>query len=246
MRCYFYNPDQNFGDLLTHYLMRRMFGVDLKVSEPGEAELFGIGSLAASVPDGFSGYILGTGIMHEAERHDWTSAKVLGLRGYRTAVRVKYFGDPVIGDPGLIIDRFAPKVEKQYDLGIIPHYVDKHDDRLKPWASKPGVCIIDIQSGVDAVIAKAAACRTIVSSSLHGLVLADSLGIPNQWIRLSDKIGGGNFKFNDYYSAFGIRLEPVTSIGYVDLWERPGLREIKDRLYRMIVDFGLSQGWTLK
>lgn len=245
MRCYFDNPDQNFGDLLTAYFMRRLFGVELKISKPRRAELFGVGSLAAAVPGGFTGYILGSGIMHESERHDWASAKVVGLRGYLTAERVKYSGNPVLGDPGLIVDRFAPAVEKQYELGIIPHYVDKGDERIAAWEHKPDVCVIDIQSGVDAVIAKAAACRQIVSSSLHGLILADSLGIPNKWIRLSDKIGGGTFKFLDYYSVYGLCPEPSAEIGYVDVWKRPGIEQLKERLYKMIIDFGHSQGWTL-
>lgn len=245
MRCYFDNSDQNFGDLLTHYFIRRLFGVNLEISSPARARLFGVGSLSAAVPNGFTGYILGTGVMHEAERHDWTSANVFGLRGHLTGERVKHHGDPVMGDPGLIVDRFAPQVAKQFDLGIIPHYMDKCDARLVPWARKASVCIIDIQSGVDAVIAKAAACRAIVSSSLHGLILADSLGIPNKWIRLSDKIGGGNFKFHDYYSVFGLRPEPCYEIGGVESWERPGIEVIKDRLYKMIVDFGHSQGWAL-
>jgi len=47
-------------------------------------------------------------------------------------------------------------------------------------------------------------CRTIVSSSLHGLVVADSLGIPNMRMICSDRIRGGDYKYDDYYSAFGM------------------------------------------
>ncbi len=39
---------------------------------------------------------------------------------------------------------------------------------------------------------------------MHGIIAADSLNIPNQAIRFSDKLTGGNFKFNDYYSVFDI------------------------------------------
>jgi pyruvyltransferase len=39
---------------------------------------------------------------------------------------------------------------------------------------------------------------------LHGLVFADSLGVPNKWIYLTDKLAGGSFKFHDYYSVFHI------------------------------------------
>ena len=45
-------------------------------------------------------------------------------------------------------------------------------------------------------------CKRVISSSLHDLILADSLVIPNIRIILSNKIYGGNFKFNDYYSSY--------------------------------------------
>ena len=48
-------------------------------------------------------------------------------------------------------------------------------------------------------------CETILSSTLNGLIAADSLNIPNQWIRVSDGVIGGDFKFNDYYSVFDLK-----------------------------------------
>ena len=33
----------------------------------------------------------------------------------------------------------------------------------------------------------------IISSALHGLIAADSLNIPNKWIKLSNKLVGNNF-----------------------------------------------------
>ena len=45
-------------------------------------------------------------------------------------------------------------------------------------------------------------CICILSSSLHWLIFADSLGIPNRRIVLSDEIIGGDLKFDDYYSVY--------------------------------------------
>lgn len=45
-------------------------------------------------------------------------------------------------------------------------------------------------------------CKCILSSSLHGLIFADALGIPNRRIVLSDEIIGGDLKFDDYYSVY--------------------------------------------
>lgn len=55
-------------------------------------------------------------------------------------------------------------------------------------------------------------CKCVLSSSLHGLIVADALGVPNRRIVLSDKIIGGDLKFDDYYSVYFDKAEdaPVT------------------------------------
>ena len=58
------------------------------------------------------------------------------------------------------------------------------------------------------------ACDVVLSSAMHGLIAADSLGIPNAWMRLSDRLTGGDWKFRDYYSVFGV--EP-TALDLKDL-----------------------------
>jgi len=72
------------------------------------------------------------------------------------------------------------------------------------------------------------------------LIIADALSVPNRWMRLSDAVYGGEFKYQDYYSIYGftgvkpISLSPVDTIeavrDRVGHWERPGLEEIKQRL----------------
>jgi len=66
----------------------------------------------------------------------------------------------------------------------------------------PGVRIIDVAWTPQEVAREIAACDAVISSSLHGLIFSDALGVPNAHIRLSDRLTGGMYKFHDYYSAY--------------------------------------------
>ena len=105
----------------------------------------------------------------------------------------------VYGDPALLLPRFFnPTVVKKYKVGIIPHFSDKRHPWVESYRNDPRVLIIDIESGIGNVVRAIKSCEMILSSSLHGLVCADAYGIPNVWIKLSDKLLGGSFKFRDY------------------------------------------------
>ncbi len=55
------------------------------------------------------------------------------------------------------------------------------------------------------IIDKINQCENIMSSSLHGLILADAYQIPSLRFRFKkNDIVGGDFKFDDYYSGVGI------------------------------------------
>ncbi len=64
---------------------------------------------------------------------------------------------------------------------------------------KDDIWVIDIQGNWENVIDDINRCEFIASSSLHGIITADSYNIPSLWIKMSDKITGGNFKFQDMH-----------------------------------------------
>jgi hypothetical protein len=53
------------------------------------------------------------------------------------------------------------------------------------------------------VVEAITACHAILSSSLHGLIVAEAYGVPAAWMTITDKVKGGGFKFCDYYLATG-------------------------------------------
>lgn len=152
---------------------------------------------------------------------------VYAVRGPLTRKRLQELNvscPEVFGDPAMLCPEFFPAASDRtrYPLGIIAHYVDAGH----PWlsqiqASNPDVRIINIRDGIRAVIRDATECRVIASSSLHGLILADAYGIPSTWLRFSDKIVGGDFKFHDHLLSIdkpltpALRVLPATEISEV-------------------------------
>ena len=65
-----------------------------------------------------------------------------------------------------------------------------------------------------ATLREIAKCETIVSSSLHGCIVSDGMGIPNHQISFSMLgLSKGDYllKYRDYYSALDMELPEVWS-----------------------------------
>src|SRR5699024_6623502 len=111
--------------------------------------------------------------------------------------------DVALGDPGILAPLLVDgPVKKRYSLGVIPHYHDVSSPVIEQLrVLGPGVRVIDVAWTPQEVAREIAACDAVISSSLHGLIFSDALGVPNAHIRLGDKLKGGLYKFHDYYSA---------------------------------------------
>lgn len=111
----------------------------------------------------------------------------------------------VYGDPALLISKYYKAVPiGKYRLGIIPHYNDLENEIIKEFVSvNSEVLLIDLVNydKWSDICDKIVSCECIISSSLHGLIVSDSYGVPNIWVRFSDRIYGGNFKYIDYFSS---------------------------------------------
>lgn len=151
--------------------------------------------------------------------------KVYALRGKLTRSLLDRLGltnpSDVIpyGDPGLLYAKlFGVKPMPEYDLGIVPHICDKAQGaKIFKLYQDLGlnVALIDVVKPPYEVVSSIAKCRRILSSSLHGLIVADSLSIPNAHVVLST-LGHSKddfeLKFRDYYSAFSKEMPaPVES-----------------------------------
>lgn len=116
---------------------------------------------------------------------------------------------PVLGDLGLLSYKLVEDIpyEPVYKIGICPHYGEKHypvfNKILKENA--PSIMLDTLDNPIE-FLTKMKQCKTVISSGLHPLIAADSLGIPNLWVRVSE--GLPVHKYKDYYSVFDIDPKP--------------------------------------
>jgi pyruvyltransferase len=98
--------------------------------------------------------------------------------------------------------------KKDWDIGIIPHYIDKKRmGEIEIITNSLTYKIIDIESSPEEVIDLICRSRYVFSSSLHGLIVAHSYNVPTTWLKLSDNVIGGDFKFKDYLLSVGGSME---------------------------------------
>jgi hypothetical protein len=216
--AYWYRKEVNFGDLITPTLLK-YHGFTPVFTRPCKARLAGAGSILEHLPDDFTGVILGSGFILESSFRRFRSATIIALRGELSRQRIGPPGKLALGDPGLLASDVMPRREqKKFALGIVPHYLEKSNPVVGRLISRLGreATLIDAQKEPLDVFSAIDQCEHILSSSLHGLIVADSLGIPNCWIA-AENLWGGRFKFDDYYSAFGMKREPASLNGHESL-----------------------------
>lgn len=157
-----------------------------------------------------------------------TQYQVHATRGPLSAKTLRDAGidaPAIYGDPGWLMPRIWPlhEVEKTHDLGIILHiselseetlYAEPADDIIRykiPAKLRSRIKIINTFSEADPEsvknkVAEIVACRRIISTSLHGLVIAETYGIPCSWFSPISDEGGGKFDISDITAEIDHRI----------------------------------------
>ncbi len=239
------NGKKNFGDWLSPMLCEAISGRKVEYAKPRRCDLVAVGSILQRLKNHFwthRVHVWGSGLIEEQSPFK-TPHTIHALRGKLTAATLSNCEVPVLGDPGLLSDILLPQrcTEKKYRVGIVPHYVDQERPEVIEFLKQPGVTFIDIFSDTIDFLQQIDQCELILSSSLHGLIIADALQIPNGWLKLSQRVRGNDYKFADYYSVFGLKeMKPypfsttttITDLNnLVETYSRPGLDQIKQQLY---------------
>ena len=199
--------NRNFGDALNKPLVEAIAGKEiLRINE----EKGSLDSPAYSAIGSIIQFlnrpciVWGSGIIGLDYELKAKPREVLAVRGPLTRKRLLDLNiscPEVYGDPALILPRYFPATKSPtYELGIVPHYVDA-DNQFLPKDER--IKIINVYDKPMEVVKQILDCRRIMSSSLHGLIVADAYRIPSLWLKFSRKIFGKDFKFYDYYASIG-------------------------------------------
>ena len=189
----------NLGDALSPVIVEYMSnGTPLYVSGRGRGKLLAAGSVLHKLTEGDS--VWGTGALRDVPMTPPPGVKIYAVRGPLTRGLLKADVPEIYGDPAMLLPRFyTPRSEKRFEVGVLPHHVDRQFVQV----TDPSISTIDVSAEWRIVVDQIAECQTILSSSLHGLIVAEAYGIPAVWMSVTDKVVGEGFKFRDYYLSTG-------------------------------------------
>ncbi len=251
----------NFGDDLSPLVLAHATGQSVEPATIADCDVIGLGSLlqecvkpariARLTLRRLSGrprpLVWGTGLISNRRavltmRH----LRVLAVRGPETAAACGLGATLPMGDPGLIVaGMMQPRRHPpRHALGLIAHYADEKSPELAAArAALPKALQIPVDAPAMEVVAAIADCAVILSSSLHGLIVADALGIPNARLHFTDRVQGGDFKFLDHAASVGrppllpeATLPDPDEVAARDYRYQAGLPAIARRLVTVIRD----------
>ncbi len=226
IKLYWWNDAPNFGDALNPLLVEHVSGRPVEWASNDDCELFALGSVMKQARRGnhkkkdHKPTIWGTGMIGPQRLDFLGNVTFAAIRGPATAALLGIDFN-LFGDPGLLVSELASdKIQPGDDIGIVPHHGQYGNAKtvaaLDHLSKLPNVKIIDVRDNQAMnVVDQIHSCRHIFSESLHGLIVADSLGIPNTWVKGGAIHGTPNFKFLDYYLSIGRKFAPP--IPYTDI-----------------------------
>ncbi|AEO42816.1 polysaccharide pyruvyl transferase family protein [Xanthomonas perforans] len=200
------NAGVNMGDHLSKVIVSCVLSLQDKTlieKQDLSKKLIAIGSVLHFAKDGDT--VWGSGINGKipAERNTFSTLDVRAVRGPKTR---KFLLDrgiavpEVYGDPGLLTPMFFPAdalgtINKR-PFAIVPHFnepVEKYS-AYKDHLVFPNVKPATFMSAL-------LGAELVISSSLHGLILAEAYGIPAVYLDWGN--GEDRFKYDDYYNGTG-------------------------------------------
>jgi len=226
-----YNFKENWGDAINPVLVRDLYGKKLvhinTIFNIFRLPVYScVGSIINVFPKNKKIIIWGSGVANPDLPLKFIPNDVRAVRGPLTLEYLRKHGvdcNPVFGDPVLLLKRIynPTSIEKKYKYGIICHYEDITPELDRGIINDETILKINIIQDLSnpyLIINQVLSCEKIVSSSLHGLILADLYEVPNSWVFFKN-FEKSTFKFFDYYQSLNVHTNEAQIIEESELIE---------------------------
>lgn len=212
--AFWWDKRTNFGDAIGPWIVARTTGkvpVNTRGTSLAVPSLMSVGSILGQV-ERTDTQVWGTGLIEPlrgdrlAKLKAMDRIEVRAVRGKLTrqelVSKAGWTVPEVYGDPGLLLPRYIDRTEGMASAGqvaVVPHYA--HVESFKPLEGQ-SVHFVDVEQGLEQVVREIAAADAVVSTSLHGLIIAQAYEVPWIWLRITDSpLMGDQFKFEDFFST---------------------------------------------
>jgi hypothetical protein len=98
-------------------------------------------------------------------------------------------------------------LQKNHRLGVVPHFLD-YEEACEIFSNRRDVIVVDVRQEVEGFVELLLSCQSLISSSLHGLILGHAYGVPSARCSFSSRIVGDDIKFIDYFAGMSIHDPP--------------------------------------
>lgn len=155
--------------------------------------------------------IYGSGLISPYEKITGKPKKIYSVRGPLTREYLIKTGiecPEKYGDPAILLPLFYRPVRKLNTRGSIIANMgtDTSDNvcfhELCDRLNLNVINLVDYEKWTD-VIDEIANSEFVISESLHGLIVAETYGVPNVWVEFKDHPNYWTFKFYDYFYSIG-------------------------------------------
>lgn len=199
----------NFGDDINPFFFRALMSRPIHFASRRGSHVLGVGSVLNQATG--TSMIAGSGLLNNSLAVRVNPDQVFAVRGEYTTDALG-FRPPHLGDPGILVSHLFPRRPNPpaFRLGFLPHHAQAKV--LRGVTPMKDCLFIDPAWHPLRVIDAIGRCEQILSQSMHGLIFADSYGIPNAWISPHESMIGGEFKFNDYYSTTTTPKRPIAAL----------------------------------
>jgi pyruvyltransferase len=204
-------PVDNFGDLLGPLIVRELVTELGLGPAPTRQRLLAIGSV---LHFGRPGDVVWGAGRNAKAGPPLAGLDVRAVRGPRTAA--DYPGVVVGGDPALLLGGLRPDLRvdpaDRSGIAVVPNLNELAEVRDRRAVLSP-------RAPLARVLRTIAHSELVVGSSLHGIIVAEALGVPARAVRA---VAEPAFKYEDYYLATGRDPDEVVAGSVAEALERGG------------------------